>query len=158
MNINFRTAILSDMNELQQLYVDTIEHVCASEYNESERKVWASGINNTQRWLDVLNTQYVLLAVVNDTIAGFATLKEGNYIDFFYVHKNFQRMGIAQQLLSRIEQEAAHAGTAVLSSDISKTARAFFEKQGYRVIKEQHHPRENVVLVNYKMERELKCE
>lgn len=153
--MNFRTATLNDLNELQQLYVDTINAVCANEYNTEERKAWASGINNTERWLDVMCTQYVLLAVMNKQVAGFATLKAWSYIDFFYIHKDFQRMGIAKKLLYQLEEEAMKHGTNVLSSDISKTARPFFEKHGFILLKEQHHPRQGVVLVNYKMEKLL---
>lgn len=153
--MDFRIATLNDLDELQQLYVDTIDVVCINEYNAEERKVWASGINNKQRWLDVMHTQYILLALVNGQITGFATLKAWNYIDFFYVHKDFQRMGIAKELLYQLEKEAAKHGTKTLSSDISKTARPFFEKHGYSVLKEQHHQRENVILVNYRMEKYL---
>ncbi|MES2690107.1 MAG: GNAT family N-acetyltransferase [Bacteroidota bacterium] len=153
--MNFRLATLNDLKALQQLYVDTIQAVCADEYNAEERTAWASGINNTARWLEVMNTQYILLATMNGEIAGFATLKNGNYIDFFYVHKNHQRKGIAKELLCRIEGKAINHGVKKLSSDISKTARPFFEKHGFIVLKEQHHPRQGVVLVNYKMEKLL---
>lgn len=153
--LNYRIATLNDLATLQQLYVDTIQSVCVNEYSAEERNVWASGINNTERWQEVMHTQYILLAIINEQVAGFATLKAWNYIDFFYVHKDFQRMGIAKGLLSMLEAEAIKHGTKILSSDISKTARPFFEKNGFTALKEQHHQRQHVVLVNYKMEKQL---
>lgn len=154
--MNIRVARQEDLVEMKQLYVNTIHSVCKNQYNESQLIAWSSSSQNDQRWQEMISTQYVLIAEINNQIVGFASLKEGNYIDFFYVHKDFQRRGIANELLSRIESEAKSYNTQVLTSDVSMTAKTFFEKNGFVVVKEQENIRKDVVLINYKMKKENK--
>ncbi|NMH26835.1 GNAT family N-acetyltransferase [Flavobacterium silvaticum] len=140
---------------MKQLYVDTIRSVCSNDYSKEELEVWSSSSQKTERWQEMMATQFVLLAEINNQIVGFASLKESNYIDFFYIHKDFQGKGIAKQLLLKIEQQAKENGSHLLSSDISITAKPFFEKHDFIALKEQYNVRENVVLVNYKMEKKI---
>ncbi|OIV42961.1 GNAT family N-acetyltransferase [Flavobacterium johnsoniae] len=154
--MNFRKATASDLNEMQQLYIGTIQSVCISDYNNDQIAAWISGVKNTERWVEVIRTQFVLLAIIKDQIAGFGTLKDDNYIDFFYIHKDFQRQGIADKLLTELELEAQKQHSKIITSDISITAKPFFEKKGYVVKAEQKNIRLNIELINYKMEKELK--
>jgi len=151
----FRAATHEDLPEMKQLYVDTIQEVCKKEYNVEERAQWSSSANKTQRWLDLINDQVVLIIEIGNQIAGFASLQDGNYIDFFYVHKDFQRQGIAQALLDKLIEIARKNSSSYISSDISLTAKGFFEKNGFQVIMKQSNVREKVVLVNFKMRKEL---
>ncbi|WP_125722213.1 GNAT family N-acetyltransferase [Flavobacterium ustbae] len=151
----FKKATISDLEEMQQLYLQTIQSVCKNDYNEEQRNVWSSSVNNKERWIDVIQNQFVLLAIIENQIAGFGTLKDGNYIDFFYIHKDFQRQGIADKILAELELEARKHNSKILTSDISITAKPFFEKKGFVAKAKQKNIRENVELINYKMEKEL---
>jgi putative acetyltransferase len=153
--IILRQATLADLPEMKELFRGTILHVCANEYDAEQRAVWASSSEKTERWENLISEQYVLLAIKDGIIAGFGSLLSGNYLDFMYVHKEYQRQGIADALLSALEAEAIRQKTTVITSDISKTARPFFEKKGYVVVVEQQNPRGDVVLINYKMKKEL---
>lgn len=153
--IILRQANHHDLPEMKELYRGTIAHVCANDYDAEQRKVWASSSEKTERWENLINEQYVLLAAKQDMIVGFGSLLNGNYLDFMYVHKDHQKQGIADLLLRALEAEAIRRKTKVITSDISKTARPFFEKKGYVVLKEQENVRGDVVLINYKMEKVL---
>lgn len=155
MEINFRKATISDLKEMQELYIETIQSVCKSDYNPAQIEAWISGVHNTDRWLEVITTQFVLLAISENKITGFGTLKDNNYIDFFYIHKDFQRQGIADKILTELELEARKHHTITLISDISITAKPFFEKKGFTVKAEQKNIKLGVELINYKMEKEL---
>ncbi|MDN3674909.1 GNAT family N-acetyltransferase [Flavobacterium branchiarum] len=154
----FRTATLSDLKEMQELFIDTIKNVCQKDYNPKQIEVWTSGASNTERWINVINTQFVLLAIIENKIVGYGTLKDGNYIDFFYVHKDFQRQGIADKILSKLEIEAKKSNSKIITSDISITAKPFFEKKGFIVIKEQRIEKLGVELINYKMQKAVLAE
>ena len=97
-----------------------------------------------------------LVAWEQNSIAGFADidLAEG-YLDRMYVSKDFQRQRVATALLSQLEQAAKDAGCQKITSDVSITARPFFERNGFRVIRRQEVVRRDVTLVNFKMEKEL---
>lgn len=153
--ITLRQALFADLPQMKQLFRDTILTVCANEYDEQQRSVWASSSEKTERWENLIKEQNVLLAFKNEIVAGFGSLLNGNYLDFMYVHKDHQRQGIAETLLNALEAEAMQQGSAVVTSDISKTARPFFEKKRYEVITEQKNVRGDIVLINYKMRKEL---
>jgi len=153
--IMLREATIADLPEMKELFRGTIMDICANEYDADQRKQWASSSEKTERWENLIKEQFVLLAVKQDVIVGFGSLLNGNYLDFMYVHKDYQRQGIADLLLRALETEAARRKTTVVTSDISKTARPFFEKKGYVVVKEQENQRGDVILINYKMEKEL---
>jgi len=154
-----RKGQLDDLVELQRLFVGTVNEICKDDYNNDQIEAWASNIeNNTnqQRWIDTLTQQFVLVAQQNDKIVGFATLDKGNYIDFLYVHKDHQRQGIADKLYTDIENEARRQQQTVLTSEVSKTARPFFEKVGFEVLKKQTVVRQGVKLTNFKMKKKIK--
>ncbi|MGO4772053.1 GNAT family N-acetyltransferase [Flavobacterium sp. W22_SRS_FK3] len=153
--MNFRKATLSDITEMQKLYIETIRTICKNDYNPEQIEAWVSGVSNTERWIEVIDTQFVLLSIINNQIAGFGTLKNGKHIDFFYIHKDFQRQGIADKILSELELEAKKQDSRIITSDISIAAKPFFEKKGYIVKAKQKNIRVGVELINYKMEKEI---
>ncbi len=153
-----RKGELRDLAELQKLFLETITEICKADYNEDQIDAWISDTKNNenkQRWINILTKQFVLVAQIKNDIIGFITLENGNYIDLLYVHKNHQRKGIANSLYANIENEARQMNQLFLTSDVSKTARPFFEKVGFELIKEQIVVRKNVELTNYKMKKQL---
>lgn len=158
MPISLRQATHEDLPEMKKLYVGTITTVCTDEYTPEQIAIWASSAQKTQRWIDLIEHQLVLIARKDNKIVGFCSLDKNIYIDFMYVHKDYQRQGIAETLLLAIEDKAGNAGTSTITSDISKTARPFFERKGYKVIKEQINIRQGIEIINYKMSKDIKTE
>lgn len=72
-----------------------------------------------------------------------------------FVHKDFQRKGIATMLLSEIERHAATMGIIRITSEVSLTARPFFEKRGYIVEAEQKRKANQLFLTNFRMVKKL---
>ncbi|WP_420385898.1 GNAT family N-acetyltransferase [Roseivirga sp.] len=155
LTILIRKGSLNDLNTLQSLFTATIQTVCRADYNEEQIRVWSSGAKNQERWYDILTKQEVFVAEINNQVVGFTTLYQGSYIDMFYVHKDFQGMGIARKLYTQTEQLAKTIGSVKLSAHVSITARPFFERSGFRVVKQQTVMREEVTLINYHMEKIL---
>lgn len=153
--MNIRKANSCDLPQLQTLFRDVIQAVCAKDYSPDQINVWIKGANNTEKWLAKLNSQYFIVAEINEQIVGFASLENNNYFDFLYVHKDFLRQGVAANLLNEIECEAKKAGTKVMLADVSITARPFFEKNKYKVIKQNENSIEGVSIINYKMQKNI---
>lgn len=154
-NIIFREGNANDLPALKQLFFDTISWVCNKDYSDEQIEVWRNSVKNEERWNGIIQQQYVLIAEKDDVLLGFIALENKNYLDFLYVNKDFQGQKIALQLYQRIEERALTLDQGSLSSDVSITARPFFEKMGFRVVKEQIQKREGVSLMNYKMKKEL---
>lgn len=150
-----RIGDIEDLIEMQQLFVETIKNICNTDYDKEQINVWSSGIDDKQRWQDILTKQFVLIAQENNKITGFCTLDNGNYIDLFYVHKNHQRKGIAHKLYIDIEKEARRQKQTELTSNVSKTARPFFERMKFKVIRQQTFNVKGIELRNYKMIKAL---
>lgn len=153
--LTLRKGILKDLQEILILFSGTIETVCANDYNNEQIVAWISSVNNTGRWHRLIENQYFIVAVLNQKIVGFASLAHGDYIDVLYVHKDFQRQGIAQQLYNALETEATTHKNTILTADVSKTAKPFFEANGFKVIAEQIQIRTEVEIPNYNMKKDL---
>ncbi|WP_167614095.1 GNAT family N-acetyltransferase [Maribellus sediminis] len=159
MNSNSNTITISaasamDVEAILALFVDTINTVCAKDYTPEQRAVWTAGAQNTERWLKKLEQHYFIVARLEETLVGFASL-ENNYIDFLFVHKDFQNRGIARNLYKGLLQKAFETNVETLTSDVSLTARPFFEKMGFVVIRKQDNPTRGVNLTNFRMELKL---
>jgi|SRR6476661_8049451 len=154
--MTIRIGNLEDFLLLKALVKETIKNICSSDYNEKQIKAWLSKIDDKKRWKNVLMNQFVIISLDNGTITGLCTLNKGYYIDLLFVHKDYQQQGIANKLYTEIEKEARRQEVELLSVDASKTARLFFEKKGFIVLKEQEVNIEGVNLTNYKMSKNLK--
>lgn len=155
LQINIRYGKKQDLPEMQKLFVETIRAVCAKDYDEFQINVWISGANNSQRWIDIMNQQLVFIAELNEKIVGFSTLKNFEYIDLLYVDKDFQKQGVALNLFNVMEKTVIQNKRTELTSDVSITAKPFFEKIGFKTIEKQTVIRDNIGLVNYKMVKRL---
>jgi N-acetylglutamate synthase-like GNAT family acetyltransferase len=82
-------------------------------------------------------------------------LDPDGHIDCFYVHKDYQRRKIGQQMLDRLTRNAKGMGICRLYSEVSVTAVPFFEKNGFRMIRENIVLRDYIGLRNYGMEKDL---
>jgi putative acetyltransferase len=150
-----RKGNIDDLAELRHLFADTIMNVCRSDYNDEQITVWSSASENIKRWENVLEEQFVLISQHQDQITGFCTLDKGNYIDLLFVHKDYLRQGTAEKLYTAVEHETIRLNQEALSSDVSKTAKSFFEKMGFIVLKEQTVSIKEIEFTNYNMRKIL---
>ena len=143
----------ADCSEIAALFYQTVHEVNKQDYTIEQLNAWAAGKVDLAAWNQSFLEHYTLVAVENGRIAGFGDIDETGYLDRLYVHKEHQREGIAAALCSRLE---AHVQGNILTH-ASSTARPFFQKRGYKVLKEQQVERQNVLLTNFVMvlEREI---
>ena len=143
----------ADCSEIAALFYQTVHEVNKQDYTNEQLNAWAAGKVDLAAWNQSFLEHYTLVAVENGRIAGFGDIDETGYLDRLYVHKEHQREGIAAALCSRLE---AHVQGNILTH-ASITARPFFQKRGYKVLKEQQVERQNVLLTNFVMvlEREI---
>lgn len=154
-NFTLRIGTVNDLASLQELFAATVKTICIQDYTVEQVEVWSSSIENRQRWSKMIKEQYVIVALKNNTIVGFCTLDKGTYIDLLFVHKDYQGQKIAYNLYKNIENESKRRKTKQLWADVSKTAKPFFEKMGFLVIKEQIVVLQNVEFINYKMSKKI---
>ncbi|MEM6514746.1 MAG: GNAT family N-acetyltransferase [Bacteroidota bacterium] len=155
MDIDFREATLDDLPEITSIFRDTIQTVNIKDYSEKQIEAWSSAANDTKKWEGRIKKLYFLVAEVNNQIVGFAYLKDGNYLDGLFVHKDFQRRTIASKLLRIMESRVSLNGFDTIKSDVSITALPFFDSHFYEVEKKQKKSFKGMVFENYIVYKDL---
>lgn len=139
-----------DCKRLTELFYDTVHTVNARDYTEEQLNVWATGNADMERWNASLSEHYSVVAEEKGVITGFGDMDETGYLDRMYVHKDYQGKGIATAICNNLEF-TVHAEKYITHASV--TARPFFEKRGYKVVKEQQVERQGILLTNYVMEK-----
>ena len=103
-----------------------------------------------EKWNQSLQEHYSIVAIENEVIVGFGDIDKTGYLDRLFVHADYQGKGIATGICNQLEQTIQ--GNITTHSSI--TAKPFFEKRGYRVIKEQQVERQGIFLANFIMEKD----
>lgn len=140
----------TDCAELAKLFYDTVHTVNAQDYIKEQLYVWATGNVDLEKWNQSFQEHYSVVATDADAIVGFGDIDGTGYLDRLYVHKDYQRKGIASAICDKLE--LAIRGRIITHASI--TARAFFEQRGYRIVKEQQVERQKVILKNYVIEKD----
>jgi putative acetyltransferase len=146
-----KKAKLSDLNEILSLFEQTIIHTCKNDYNEDQLRVWMSSSRNRDKWKTSITEEYFIVATNNDKIVGFSSLKNGNYLNFMYVHKNFTKKGIANLMFNHLKEKSKELSDDIITAYVSITAKPFFLKKGFKVDKENRNILNGVEIINYRM-------
>ena len=146
-----------DLDEIIKLFYSTVHYINSRDYTENQVNVWAPAINKISKnlWDKSLQNHYTIIVENNNKILGFGDIDNTGYLDRLYIHKDFQRQGIASIISNELEKYAKGLGCKFITTHASITAKPFFEKHNYRVIKKQEVIRENQSLINYIMKKDL---
>ncbi len=137
----------SDCKELADLFYNTVHIVNAKDYTKEQLNVWATKQVDLEKWNKSLQEHFSVVALDNETIVGFGDIDKTGYLDRLFVHANYQKKGIATALCNQLEQ----AVQGDITTHASITAKPFFEKRGYKLVKEQQVERQGIFLTNYVM-------
>lgn len=148
--MKIRTYKPSDCKELAELFYHTVHTVNAKDYTKEQLDAWANGQTDLEKWNQSFQEHFCVVAVEEERIVGFGDIDQGGYLDRLFVHAAFQKKGIATAICDQLEK--AVQGTIITHSSI--TAKSFFEKRGYGVVKEQKVERGGVFLTNFVMKKE----
>lgn len=138
-----------DCPSLAELFYQTVHTVNAQDYSPPQLDAWADGHPDLAAWDRSLSRYHTLVAVLDGRIVGFADMADNGYLDRLYVHKDYQGQGIASALCDALEQ----AVSGPYETHASLTARPFFARRGYQVVKEQQVERKGVLLTNFVMRK-----
>lgn len=155
MLIAIKQATQSDLDTIIQLFSDTIGVVNAKDYSAEQIRVWKGGASKKEKWLKKISEQYFLIAEIDNMLAGFGSITHDGYLDFMYVSKDHQGRGVASEIYNSLEKFAVKKRIDKIVSDVSITAKPFFEKQGFELLQEQQVAIDGVKLRNYKMQKPL---
>lgn len=148
--ITIREFREEDMPDMANLFYDTVHSVNAVDYSKEQLDAWAPDRRTFFAKIDDIKKQHALVAEEGGVMAGFGSITVDGELDLLYVSKDFQRRGVATALCDRLEK-----GHKNIVTYASVTAKGFFEKRGYIVLKRRMVQRRGVKLANYKMLKSL---
>ncbi len=153
----FREATISDVEILKELYKETVLTINIKDYSLEEVQDWASCGENIPHWIELINNLYFIIAL-NETnqAIGFASIRKDGYLHSMFVHADYQQKGVATFLLTEIEKYATYHRIEMITSEVSLTAKTFFEKKGYCIEQEQKRQANQLYLTNFLMKKHLK--
>ncbi|MEO0374069.1 MAG: GNAT family N-acetyltransferase [Cyanobacteria bacterium P01_A01_bin.17] len=145
----------SDLPEVARLFYETVHHVNAQDYSAAQLKAWAPRVYGSSYWEERFRDIQVYVAEEQGQIVGFAELENTGHIGCFYVHHQKQRCGVGAQLMAQIETDAKSQDLVRLFSEVSLTARLFFERQGFKVERQQERLYRGVRFKQFLMAKRL---
>lgn len=139
---------------MYQLFYDTVHTINALDYTQEQLQLWATGTLDFKQWHLRFSSCDTLVATYDGILVGFGSMEDTGYLDMLYVHKDYQKRGIAREIVTALEE---HMPLPQYTVHASLTARGFFEKMGYVVQSENQVIRQGVALVNLKMMKNNIC-
>jgi putative acetyltransferase len=152
---SLRPYLVSDLPLLSEIRFAAIEELTVDDYDEAQRRAWASAADDDEAFAQTLESGLTLVSLIGGGPVGFIALHEGGLIDQLYVHPAVARTGVGSALVDAIEKLAAARGTATLVTNASDTAKPFFEAHGYQAIQRNTAEIDGLWLGNTRMTKAL---
>jgi putative acetyltransferase len=145
----------ADTPVLTRLFTETVHAINAADYSPEQVIAWAPKIADIDAWHREFGKLICFVAELNAEVIGFISFEPNGHLEHLYVHSRFQKQGAALALYRRLEEEAISLGIRRIFTEASVTARAFFERVGFRVLSSQVVECRGVSFTNYRMEKLL---
>ena len=126
-----RPYLAADTPVLAAIFVAAIEELTGDDYSEAQQQAWAGAAEDEELFGKRLAGQLTLIATLQNSPVGFASLKGADHIDLLYVHPSAAGQGVASMLCEALEKLSGARGAKSLTVDASDNAAEFFQKRGY---------------------------
>jgi GNAT superfamily N-acetyltransferase len=150
-----RDFAAEDTAAVMRLFHDTVHTINCRDYSPEQIAAWAPDDMDESDWRHFLLSKPTYAADLGGKVIGFAQLESGGYIDCFYCHHEHQRQGVGALLMTHLETVARRERMDRLHAHVSITARPFFERHGFRVLREQTVAPNGADMRNFVMEKRL---
>lgn len=144
-----------DEEALWQVFYHAIHGTAAADYSPEQVAAWAPEDADPAKWAARVQGIRPFVAESDGAIVGYADVQADGYIDHFFVAPSVARRGVGSALMKRIHETAGAGGISSLYSNVSITARPFFEKWGFEVQEQQTVWIGAVAFTNFRMRKRL---
>jgi len=126
-----RPFLPSDAPIVAAIFVASISELTGDDYSETQQAAWASAAEDEAAFGKRLAGQLTLIASLENSPVGFASLRGADHVDLLYVHPSAILRGVGAMLCDALEKLAGARGAKLLTADVSDNAQEFFLKRGY---------------------------
>lgn len=125
-----RPFLADDVPVLAAIFAASIEELTGDDYSEAQQQAWTEAAES-EEFGKRLAADLTLIATLEGSPVGFASLHGADHIRMLYVHPAVAGQGIATMLVDALERLAGGRGAKDLTVDASDNAQGFFAKRGY---------------------------
>jgi ribosomal protein S18 acetylase RimI-like enzyme len=145
MEIVIRRATAADAEVVHKIVLLALRETNAQDYPSSviERLV----LTLPDKVASNLETWCAFVAIVSGRVVGTGSLN-GQTVSSVYVHPDYQGRGIATKLMDAVEDAANVQSQATLSVQSSITARSFYAKRGFEIVREGFFGEEPTIVMS----------
>lgn len=154
--ITIRGYRSDDAPALWAVYFSAIRETAAKDYSPEQIAAWAPETFDQSRWATRMAGIAPFVAERDGIVVGYADVQPNGYIDHFFVAGHAGHQGVGTSLMRQIHSHADSAGLTSLFSDVSITARGFFERWDFAVEQPQSLVVAGISLRNYRMRKDLR--
>ncbi|MCW8333443.1 GNAT family N-acetyltransferase [Vibrio paucivorans] len=151
--ITIRPYQPSDAPALWQLFYQTVREVNRQDYTDKQVEAWAPDGFEPAVWQKKMDALQPFVAELDDVIVGYTDLQDCGLIDHFFCHHQYQGIGIGKALMNHVFEQAEIRGIERLYSEVSLTAKPFYLRLGFSVVREQIIEVRGQRLTNFVMEK-----
>jgi len=151
--VTIRDYVEVDAEALWNLHFYTIRNINIRDYTKEQVEAWAPERLDLSVWKNRMKGLSPFVAEINGTIVGYTDLQPNGLIDHFFCHHEYQGQGVGKALLSHVFNIGNQRKVKRFYSEVSITARPFYEHFGFKVIQEQEMEVRGQKLNNFVMEK-----
>jgi len=152
--MKIRLQKIEDATEIARLHRATIRHINSNDYSQDIIEVW-SARTSASRFKN-LDTVKRWVAIEDEKIICFCDHDFKGELLGLYVHKDHLGKQVGTKLLKKAEDSMKKMGFKEIKMEATVTAKPFYEKKGYKVIKQSFHKIEDKKIQVFIMKKHLK--
>nr|WP_216606173.1 GNAT family N-acetyltransferase [Vibrio sp. AIC-3] len=136
-----------------EIFFHTVRNVNVRDYSQQQVEAWAPSSFDFALWKKRMNGLQPFVAELDGCVVGYTDLQPNGLIDHFFCHHEYQGKGVGKALMEHVFTVGRVRGISRYFSEVSITARPFYEHLGFKVVNEQEVEMRGVKLTNYVMEK-----
>jgi putative acetyltransferase len=150
-----RPFLPADGPVLAEIFQASVEELTGDDYSDAQRAAWAALGDDDAAFAARLAGYLTLVATIEGSPVGFASLQGTDRIAMLYVHPDAAGQGVGALLYDALEKLAGARKATRLVADVSDTAEDFFRRRGFQPQRRNSMPVRGEWLATTTMEKRL---
>ncbi|EHH1101707.1 MULTISPECIES: GNAT family N-acetyltransferase [Vibrio harveyi group] len=151
--ITIRNYSVEDAKALWDIHFYTIRNINIRDYSQAQVEAWAPERLDPSVWEKRMKGLSPFVAEIDGVIVGYTDLQASGLIDHFFCHHEHQGKGVGKALMNHVFKVGNSRGIKRYFSEVSITARPFYEHFGFKVVQAQEMEVRGQKLRNFVMEK-----
>lgn len=146
-----KKADIKDLNSCIILFKQSVKILCIKDYTQEQINAWLK--IDKEKWEEKFKNNEIFVCKKEDKVVSFiGIMSDYKMLDLLFTHPNFTRQGLAQNLLNFALKNYIHKEIYTFAS---LSAKDFFLKNGFKIVKENEVKRNDQILKNFLMKKEI---